>query len=66
MIAVEHLRHVTRVALGAVADRGFALGVSRGWHSHLDVLEYRLKDETPPAFWDIWRRYDGVYDKRYA
>ena len=49
-----------------VPDRGFALGVSRGWHSHLDVLEYRLKGETPPAFWDIWRRYDGVYDKRYA
>lgn len=47
-------------------DRDYALGVSRGWHSHLDVLEYQLKGETPPAFWDIWRRYDGVYDKRYG
>ena len=49
-----------------VPDRGFALGVSGGWHSHLDMLEYKLKGETPPAFWDVWRRYDGVYDKRYS
>ena len=49
-----------------VPDRGYALGVSTGWHSHLDVLEYQLKNETPPAFWDIFRRYDGVYDKRYG
>jgi len=49
-----------------VPDRGFALGVSRGWHAHLDVLEYQLKGETPPGFWDIFARYDGVYDKRYA
>lgn len=47
-----------------VPDRGYALGVSRGWHSHLDVLEYQLKGETPPAFWDIWRKYDGAYEKR--
>ena len=47
-------------------DRGYALGVSRGWHSHLDVLEYQLKNETPPAFWDVFRQYDGVYDKRYG
>jgi len=49
-----------------VPDRGYALGVSGGWHAHLDVLEYKLRNETPPAFWDIWRRYDGVYDKRYV
>ncbi len=48
-----------------VPDRAYALGVSSGWHAHLDVLEYRLKGEPPPGFWDIWRRYDGVYDKRY-
>jgi uncharacterized protein YndB with AHSA1/START domain len=49
-----------------IPDRGNMVGVSGGWHAHLDVLEYRLRDETPPAFWDIWRRYDGVYDKRYG
>lgn len=49
-----------------IPDRDFALAVSGGWHSHLDILEYKLKGETPPAFWDVWRRYDGTYDKRYA
>lgn len=49
-----------------VPDRGYALGVSGGWHAHLDVLEYKLRGEIPPAFWDIWRKYDGAYDKRYA
>jgi uncharacterized protein YndB with AHSA1/START domain len=49
-----------------IPDRAFMLGVSGGWHTHLDVLEYRAKGETPPAFWDIWRKYDGIYDKRYS
>ena len=48
-----------------IPDRGIMLGVSGGWHAHLDVLGYRARGETPPAFWDIWRKYDGVYDKRY-
>jgi len=48
-----------------IPDRAFALNVSGGWHTHLDVLEYKLRGETPPAFWDIWRRHDGVYDERY-
>lgn len=49
-----------------IPDRGYMLGVSGGWHAHLDVLGYRLRGETPPAFWDIWRRHEGVYDKRYG
>ena len=49
-----------------IPDRAFLLSVSGGWHSHLDILEYKAKGETPPAFWDVWRRYEGVYDKRYA
>ena len=49
-----------------IPERGYALGISGGWHTHLDVLEYQLKNQTPPGFWDIFRRYDGVYDKRYS
>ncbi len=49
-----------------VPDRNYLLNVSGGWHAHLDVLEYQLRGETPPGFWDIWRQYDGAYDKRYA
>lgn len=47
-----------------IPDRGYMLGVSGGWHAHLDVLGYRLRGETPPAFWDIWRQYDGAYESR--
>jgi uncharacterized protein YndB with AHSA1/START domain len=50
-----------------IPDRGYMLGVSGGWHSHLDVLQYRAEGRTPPAFWDIWRKVaDGAYEKRYA
>lgn len=47
-------------------DRAYMLGISGGWHAHLDVLEYHLRNQTPPGYWDIWRKYEGVYDKRYA
>ncbi len=49
-----------------IPERGYALGVSGGWHAHLDVLEMQLKGETPPGFWDVWRQYEDAYDKRYA
>lgn len=49
-----------------IPDRDIMVGVSGGWHSHLAVLEYRLRDEVPPAFWDVWRRTEGVYEKRYT
>jgi len=49
-----------------VPDRGYALNISGGWHSHLDMLEYHLRNEIPPGFWDICRKTEGVYDKRYA
>lgn len=48
-----------------IPDRGTMLGVSGGWHSHLEVLGYRLRGEVPPAFWDIWRKHDGAYEARY-
>jgi uncharacterized protein YndB with AHSA1/START domain len=47
-------------------NRDYTLNISGGWHSHLDVLEYQLRGETPPGFWDVWRKVEGVYDKRYA
>ena len=50
-----------------IPNRNIMLGVSGGWHSHLDVLQYRAEGKVPPAFWDIWRQNnDGVYEKRYG
>jgi uncharacterized protein YndB with AHSA1/START domain len=47
-------------------DRDFALKISGGWHSHLTMLQYKAEEKVPPSIWDVWRKYDGVYDKRYA
>ena len=33
-------------------DRGMLLGVSSGWHAHLDVLAARLAGKEPEPFWD--------------
>jgi hypothetical protein len=30
------------------------------------VLEYQLRGETPPGFWDVWRKTEGAYEKRYS
>ena len=45
-------------------NREEMLGVSGGWHTHLDVLVERLEGRTPPYFWDMFARMEGVYDKR--
>ena len=45
-------------------SRGMMVGVSTGWHSHLDVLEARLSGEKAENFWDHWRAYKVDYEKR--
>jgi uncharacterized protein YndB with AHSA1/START domain len=49
-----------------ISDRNTKLNVSGGWHSHLAILEDKANGRVPPAFWDVWRQFDGVYDKRYG
>ena len=49
-----------------IPDRQYAVDVSGGWHSHLAILQDRVEGKVPPAFWDVWRRHDGVYDRRYS
>ena len=45
-------------------SRSMMVGVSTGWHSHLDVLAKRLAGETAENFWDHWRAYKTEYEKR--
>jgi uncharacterized protein YndB with AHSA1/START domain len=47
-----------------IPDRQYMVDVSGGWHTHLAVLEERTHGREPPAFWDVWRRHDGMYNKR--
>lgn len=48
-----------------IPDRAYAINVSGGWHSHLDILQYKAEGRVPPAFWDVWRGIEDVYEQRY-
>jgi uncharacterized protein YndB with AHSA1/START domain len=45
-------------------DRAMLLGVSSGWHAHLDVLGARLAGKEPEPFWDGVARLRKEYDRR--
>ena len=45
-------------------DRPTLLGVSAGWHMHLDVLVARATVKEPEPFWDGWSRLRKEYDHR--
>ena len=45
-------------------DRGMMVGVSTGWHAHLDMLVARLSGETSEPFWDRFSRLRAEYDRR--
>ena len=46
------------------SDRATLLGVSAGWHSHLDVLAARLEGVEPRPFWDAFRQLRAEYETR--
>lgn len=45
-------------------SRNYMLGVSAGWHAHLDVLVARARDEEPGPFWDSLAKLRKEYDRR--
>ncbi len=45
-------------------SRSMMVGVSTGWHAHLDVLAARLSETKIENFWDHWRIYKIEYEKR--
>ena len=46
-------------------NRGETLGVSAGWHAHLDMLVARLNgEELTEPFWDRWIKLKADYDPR--
>jgi uncharacterized protein YndB with AHSA1/START domain len=45
-------------------DRANLLGVSAGWHAHLELLIARLHGATPPSFWKTWTALRTAYDQR--
>ena len=49
-----------------LVSNGLVLGVSAGWHTHLDVLHARLEDRDAPKFWATFGRLREVYRTRYG
>jgi uncharacterized protein YndB with AHSA1/START domain len=49
-----------------LADRAAMIDVSGGWHSHLSVLNDRLKGREPRAFWSIHAKVEAEYKERFA
>ena len=42
-------------------NKEMRLGLSAGWHTHLDILIASLDGETPPNFWSAHTRMEELY-----
>lgn len=49
-----------------IPDRGTLLGVSAGWHAHLDLMAARLEGTAPKPHWDNYTALRADYVKRLA
>lgn len=47
-----------------LATREGKIGVSGGWHSHIDILEDILENRTPRPFWRNFNRLHAEYKTR--
>jgi hypothetical protein len=47
-----------------LANRVDMAGTAGGWHCHLAILVDKAYGRVPPAFWDVFRKFDGEYDGR--
>jgi uncharacterized protein YndB with AHSA1/START domain len=45
-------------------NRKTTLGVSAGWHAHLDLLVARMRGEEAGPFWDGMMKLRAEYDRR--
>lgn len=48
-----------------IPNRQYAVDAAGGWHAYLTILQHKVEGKIPPAFWDVFRQTDGVYEKRY-
>lgn len=47
-----------------LSGRSGLLGVSSGWHAHVDLLEAKLRGEEPLPFWKNFLALRAEYDRR--
>ncbi len=48
----------------SLPDRATMLGVSAGWHMHLDILQAAANGQTATSFWEGWAALRKDYEKR--
>jgi uncharacterized protein YndB with AHSA1/START domain len=67
-VSIELEQHGSDILLTLIhrrlPNRDYMLGVSGGWHMHLDVLVARVRGEEPGPFWDGMMKLRGEYDRR--
>lgn len=59
----EVLLQLTHRKLG---DRGLAVSVAAGWHTHVAILIAKLEDRVPPPFWSTHAALETSYDRQLA
>lgn len=42
-------------------DNGLLVGVSAGWHTHVDIMEDNLRGDTPRPFWGTHMPLEDTY-----
>lgn len=47
-------------------NRDLHLGVLAGWHTHLDILEDRLRGRSTKGFWSVHMALEEEYDRRLS
>jgi uncharacterized protein YndB with AHSA1/START domain len=49
-----------------IATQGATLGVSSGWHCHLDIMVAKIAGKPLPLFWSKMRALKPEYTQQYA
>ena len=53
-----------RIVHSRLPDREQMLSVAGGWHTHVGILDARLRGVEPEGFWKTHTRLEAEYDKR--
>jgi uncharacterized protein YndB with AHSA1/START domain len=65
-LAVHGDKVVLTLTHSRVVEPGTRLGVSAGWHAHLDILAAKLEGRAPAPHWDHFTALREDYRRRYG
>lgn len=47
-----------------IVERSSKVGISAGWHTHLDILVAEVSGDTVSSFWSNWAKLKAEYETR--